>query len=61
MATQSLINTISVNTAKIPMLLALEPMLTILCLWCALHLGIIYLFFEFFREHLVCSGKQHHS
>ncbi|PWN91107.1 MFS general substrate transporter [Acaromyces ingoldii] len=48
MATQSVINTISVNMAKIPMLLALEPMLTILCLWCALHLGIIYLFFEFF-------------
>lgn len=50
MASQSIPKTITVNLVKIPKLLALEPMLTILCLWCSLNLGIIYLFFELFRE-----------
>lgn len=33
---------------KVPMLLALEPMLLLLCIWSALLLGILYLLFEAF-------------
>lgn len=33
---------------RVPMLLALEPMLLLLCIWSALLLGILYLLFEAF-------------
>lgn len=49
-ADKSLIATIAVTGSRVFLLLVLEPMLFLLCLWCAILLGILYLFFELFRE-----------
>jgi MFS family permease len=46
----SILANILANLKKLPLLLFHEPMLTLLCLWTGLMLGIIYLFFELFRE-----------
>jgi hypothetical protein len=42
---------IAQNITKIPLLLLQDIMLLLLCLWTALLLGIVYLFFELFREY----------
>ncbi|PWN32616.1 MFS general substrate transporter [Meira miltonrushii] len=48
LAAKSLVKTIAVSGSRVFLLLALEPMLLLLCLWCAILLGILYLFFELF-------------
>lgn len=47
---KSLLSTISASSTRVAKLLTLEPMLLLLCIWCAILLGILYLFFELFRE-----------
>jgi MFS family permease len=47
----SLISSIASDAQRIPLLLYHEPMLSLLCVWSGILLGIIYLFFEFFREY----------
>lgn len=48
LAEKSLTKTIAISSSRVFLLLALEPMLFLLCLWCAILLGILYLFFELF-------------
>jgi multidrug resistance protein len=50
LAEKSLPKTVAASSSRVFLLLALEPMLLLLCLWCAILLGILYLFFELFRE-----------
>lgn len=50
LAGKSLLRTIVISSTRVFQLLALEPMLALLCFWCAILLGILYLFFELFRE-----------
>ncbi|CEH13272.1 Synaptic vesicle transporter SVOP and related transporters (major facilitator superfamily) [Ceraceosorus bombacis] len=45
---KSIGGTLRANSTKVIQLLILEPMLALLCLWTALLLGILYLFFEAF-------------
>ncbi|UZJ54118.1 hypothetical protein CBS101457_003438 [Exobasidium rhododendri] len=47
-AQKSLVKTIAVTGSRVFSLLVLEPMLLLLCLWCAVLLGILYLFFELY-------------
>lgn len=48
---KSLAKTISTSGTRVFSLLILEPMLFLLCLWCALLLGILYLSFQLYREY----------
>lgn len=50
LAEKSLLRTVLISSSRVFQLLTLEPLLTLLCLWCAILLGILYLFFELFRE-----------
>jgi Major Facilitator Superfamily len=45
-ADKTIRQTLWLSSLRVPQLLALEPMLFLLCLWSALLLGIIYLLFE---------------
>lgn len=51
LAQKSLATTVAVSGSRVFLLLTLEPMLLLLCLWCAILLGILYLFFELFRAY----------
>lgn len=48
LAEKSLSKTLAISSSRVFLLLALEPMLFLLCFWCAILLGILYLFFELF-------------
>ncbi len=45
-AQKTIRQTLAVSMKRVPQLLALEPILFLLCLWSAILLGIIYMFFE---------------
>lgn len=52
---KSIAKTIAISGTRVFTLLAYEPMLFLLCLWSAMLLGILYLFFELYRE---CASSE---
>jgi hypothetical protein len=52
LAGKSLSKTVLISGTRVFSLLVLEPMLLLLCVWCAVLLGILYLFFELYREYV---------
>lgn len=51
LASMTPMNALLQNVKRVFVLLALEPLLVLLCIWTAILLGIIYCFFVFFREY----------